>query len=154
MKLKNKKTGEIGTLIVDGAYSFVTNFAVEDDKRNRLGEYNSLTELNAEWEDYEEPKEYWYINEYGTVTMGEKYGRYTIYDKSKKNFGNYFDTKEEAEKAVERLRAWKRLKENGFSFHGYDDGYNHDFNSGHIEFYIKNNGDVLADLDLLFGGEE
>ena len=112
MKLRNKKTGEIGTLIVDGAYKFVTNFAVEDDEMNRLGEYDSLAELNDEWEDApEKPKEYWYINEFGTPTKADFVGRETLYDKCRKNFGNYFETEEEAEKAVEKLKAWKRLKD-------------------------------------------
>ena len=41
MKLRNKKTGEI----------------VEATDFNIISDYNSLAELNEEWEDYEEPKE-------------------------------------------------------------------------------------------------
>lgn len=104
MKLKNKKTGEIGTLIVDGAYNFVTNFAVENDERNRLGEYDSLAELNSEWEDYEEPREYWFINSCGAVEVRTEEEQPAVTDMHKQ-FGNYFETHEEAEKAVEKLKA-------------------------------------------------
>lgn len=112
MKVKNKKTGKIGTLIVDGAYKFVTNFAVEDDKGNRLGEYSSLAELNDEWEDYEEPKEYWYI--YAGKPQRADCG--DMLEEDFEQIGNHFVTKEEAEKAVEKLKAWKRLKDKGFRF--------------------------------------
>lgn len=47
MKLRNKKTGEIVSLQGELAY---------DDKVRFLSYYNSLTELNEEWEDYA-PKE-------------------------------------------------------------------------------------------------
>lgn len=33
-----------------------------------------------------------------------------------KAIGNYFETREEAEKAVEKLKAWKRLKDSGLKF--------------------------------------
>ena len=61
MKLRNKKTGEIFK---------VTYF-------NIISDYNTLAELNEEWEDYDE-------------------------------------TREQAEKAVEKLKAWKQLKDKGF----------------------------------------
>lgn len=35
-------------------------------------------------------------------------------EKQRKQFGNYFNTREEAEKAVEKLKAWKQLKDKGF----------------------------------------
>ncbi len=107
MKLRNKKTGEIGTLIVDGAYKFVTNFAVEDDEGNRLGEYNSLAELTEEWEDYEEPEMFYWIDYDGKICKAE----IGTMDRTKiKEIGNYFETKEEAEKVVKKLKAWKRVK--------------------------------------------
>ena len=94
MKLRNKKTGEInlGDLHLD--------------------DFNSLAELNEEWEDYEEPKEYFYIYA-NQVLKGECDG--FIEDRFKE-VGNYFETKEEAEKALEKLKAWKRLKDSGISF--------------------------------------
>lgn len=37
-------------------------------------------------------------------------------DSSRVKIGNYFETREEAEKAVERLKAWERLKDAGLKF--------------------------------------
>lgn len=37
-------------------------------------------------------------------------------DRSRAKIGNYFGTREEAEKAVERLKAWERLKDAGLKF--------------------------------------
>lgn len=92
---------------------------------------------------------YWYINEFGTATE-VTHTRENIYDKSRKNFGNYFGTKEEAERAVERLKAWKRLKDKGFGFESWFGA------SKDISFWLDTeiDGDIAKDLDLLFGGEE
>lgn len=141
MKLKNKKTGKIGTLIVDGAYKFVTNFAVEDDEMNRLGEYDSLAELNEEWEDYEEPK--------GSAL-----------DLMILTLINFIENEpdedkvdlEDCKQMLEKLKAWKRLKDKGFRF---------------VEGWLDNNDDFIIkaklghvglidqpDVHLLFGGEE
>ena len=160
MKLRNKKTGEIGNLKPyneDGRIWVWTDNVSKPEYR-----YNSLAELSEEWEDYEELKGYWYINEFGTPTE-ITHTRENIYDTQRKNFGNYFDTEEEAERAVEKLKAWKRLKDKGFSI----DGYTNDIGDNYYmpsDFIIKlnYNGDhrksysdgVFKDLDLLFGGEE
>ena len=153
MKLRNKKTGQTGYYLHthrDCESGRIKVAVLEDGKPfsefkpyEPIYDYDSLAELNAEWcdveDDYEEPKENMQIyQDEGAPTL-------VMID---------YVTKEEAEKAVEKLKAWKRLKDNGFSFHGYDDGYDHNFNSGHIEFYVKDSGDVLEDLDLLFGDEE
>lgn len=162
MKLRNKKTGAI--------------YKIEDiDLGNNadgiwlgLTKYNSLAELNEEWEDYEEPKKnYWYIDGDGeTYQMG---GIANITKSAMVNIGNYFETKEEAEKAVEKLKAWERLKDAGLKF-GRWDGYvnagdsiesgDHFDCCGFVNAYgqIYNNQDSYEqyrkDLDLLFGGEE
>lgn len=52
MKLKNKKTGEIG-------YPYFQNWkdisrVIVDKNAIQIAEYTSLAELNAEWEDYED----------------------------------------------------------------------------------------------------
>lgn len=58
MKLRNKKTGEIGDIAQTSAdciivyYPIVDGVATNPQKR---AIYNSLDELNDEWEDYEEP---------------------------------------------------------------------------------------------------
>lgn len=146
MRLKNKRTGEI--------IEFDAILPVKDVAGDSVAhlEYGSLAELNSEWEDApEEPKGYWYIDDVGVIQIDQVLSSVI---NMRKSIGNYFSSREEAELALRKLKAVKRLKDKGFSFHGYDDGYKHDFNSGHIEFYVKNDGDVLNDLDLLFGGEE
>ena len=57
MKLRNKKTGEIGKLHCDMNVSPAKYGVFEDtDIRGNYWEYDSLAELNEEWEDYM-PKE-------------------------------------------------------------------------------------------------
>lgn len=158
MKLRNKKTGEI----VDLVEGYLTDHAGEKIvlSPESIGDkeymYNSLAELNEEWEDYEEPEEYWYITDIGCVGL-ETDGKQV---ETRKACGNYFRTKEEAEKAVEKLKAWKRLRDKGFIFEGWAGGCKK------IDYTIKpidEEGDCLPhfldnetckDLDLLFGGEE
>lgn len=134
MKLRNKKTGEVITLI-----------------DHTFDNYNSLAELNEEWEDYEEPKEIWWLDNEGNVN----HGAIEVYDTFAKNIeiGNYFKAKEEAEKAVERLRAWKRLKDRGFRFKRYKYSDILEGTIG-IEAQFDNDGQAEQDLAFLFGGEE
>ena len=143
MKLRNKKTGEI------------KEFSLFDG--NVLQGGATLESLTDEWEDYEGQKEYLAINEFGTLVQ-ITHSRENIYDKSRKNFGNYFETKEEAEKAVEKLKAWKRLKDKGFKITGWtiDDGLRvsvcTNFDSEGI--YDEDRKEAKKDLDICFGGEE
>lgn len=117
--------------------------------------YNNLAELCEKWEDYEEPKDIWWLDNEGCVNhaSGE------VNDNFRKNrkIGNYFLSREEAEKAVEKLKAWKRLKDKGFRFDGYDVAHNGNSDLCGQLFYNAGKyciGDVEKDLDLLFGGEE
>lgn len=161
MKIRNKKTGEIGYLLVGKGsdYYIVTNDEWED-----CGKYNSLAELNAEWEDApEEPKEYWCIDWTGGVNkIIPLDSSHDKYEQSKKAIGNYFETEEEAEEAVEKLKAWKRLKDKGFKFDGLTFSY---WGRPCIEYtpgieciegvdYLRVDSQVEADLDLLFRAEE
>lgn len=144
MKLRNKRTGEI--------IEFDAILPVKDVAGDSVAhlEYGSLAELNDEWEDYEEPKEYWY---YDTTKNGVDKITH-LEDKGKDQaIGNYFETKEEAEKAVEKLKAWKRLKDNGFKIKGWK--FTPDMKQ--IEGnYVKIEAEVPQilinekDLDLLF----
>lgn len=153
MKLKDKETGEIGRI----AKTKTDDEEIEIITDTKVYLYKSISEVCKHWEDYEEPKEYWYINEFGTPTKADFVGRETLYDKCRKNFGNYFETEEEAEKAVEKLKAWKRLKEAGFEFSGWTHtpitksltGYNL-----HIKAYSDKLADYMDDLELIFGGGE
>lgn len=109
---------------------------------------NSLKDLE-EWEDYEEPKEHWYINFIGGIEKTDR-DENDEPGRAMTEIGNYFETKEEAEKAVEKLKAWKRLKDKGFRFIDHID---RDTGQGMTRYewdgYI--NGE---DLDLLFGGDD
>lgn len=161
MKLRNKKTGEIvepfGITCINGR----TFVRFDDGKGTFKFEVHSLAELNAEWEDYEEPKEYWYIDYDGGILCGETDN--SSAEKMMISMGNHFESLEEAEKAVEKLKAFKRLKDKGFRFVGVRGigkvidfdipaPYNHvafdeyNANEDELEFY--------TDLMLIFGGEK
>lgn len=150
MRLRNKITGEIET----ACPIYVQN----------CGEYSSLAELNAEWEDYEETKEHWCITMYGGITR-IKDDEEPIDDLIE--IGNYFNSKEDAYDALDRLKAWKQLKDKGFRFEGIKEDYTRilqsqgpfrtgkrylQFNKSEDEDWMKEN---WQDLNLLFsGGEE
>ena len=158
MKLRNKKTGKIGYLIAGKGSD---HYVVTNDDWDNCGEYHYLTKFNEDWEDYEEPKEIWYIDFQGTVRSASKEEN----DWFKENeIGNCFETREEAEKAVEKLKAWKRLIDKGFKFEGIKEDYTRilqhpirtgkrylQFNKSEDEEWIKENWE---DLELLFGDAE
>lgn len=149
MKLRNKKTGEIVDILCEYDITKGFCFGVDHHDGNpTMACYNSLAELNEEWEDYEEPEEYWCLSGSGEIRHTEDNG--VKFDKYHKEIGNYFSSREEAELAVRKLKAWKRLKDKGFKFTGHflgTEGLNI-----HYECDMKN--DISDDLDLLFSGEE
>ena len=127
-----------------------------------LSNFNSLAELNEEWEDYKEPEEdFWYID-----SDCETYGISRAFNQNdsndvlfNKSIGNYFETKEEAEKTLEKLKVWKRLKDKGVRIVGWDYSDNVDLNGCKFnddDFIVGlSAGDIdEEDLDLLFGGGE
>ena len=154
MKLRNKKTGEIGEVgyLGDSDGKILVNNINDLDT---IYEYDSLAEFNAEWEDYEELKEYWYIHVDGGIYKDIQDD--VRKDNGCKEIGNYFETREEAEKAVEKLKAWKRLKD-------YNVKFNLDFVKNKIDFTYSINNPLLDVLDgqeqifnnmkIVFGGEE
>ena len=125
MKLRNKKTGEMGIInhfdnqcIV--IYPIDENWNAKGDKKYV---YHSLAELNKEWEDVpEEPKGFWMINILGIVEHTHGLPENEI--EMMKEIGNHFETEEEAEKAVEKLKALTEAKEDGLVIKGYY--YNHE----------------------------
>lgn len=157
MKLRNKKTGEIAEPFGITCANGRTFVQFDDGKGTFKFEAHSLAELNKEWEDYEEPKEYWFIDFNGEIKEFELIG--FEWQGWMKEIGNHFETKEEAKKAVERLRAWKRLKDKGFKFNGWtiDDGLRISIctNTDEDDIYDEDKRRIKPDLDLLFsGGEE
>lgn len=172
MKLRNKLTGEIKDVESLGhekslrdkyGPQITLSWNTEYENLGECRTYDSLAELNEEWEDVpEEPKEYWFIDWTSENDLNNFIDSGDEVDESNKSIGNYFETREEAEKAVEKLKAWKRLKDRGFRF----ESFNFDrqpvtnamvnliikatFNEGYDKDAVK-----LGDLDLLFsGGEE
>ena len=150
MKLRNKKTGETGNLITICASTRV----FVDGESEKV--YNSLAELNEEWEDApEEPKDFWFIGE-DTRPHWENGTAPHVFVDRLKSIGNYFETKEEAEKTVEKLKAWKRLKDKGFKFRSL---WRYLLTDGGVDIRLSKSEywedeQVQDDLDLLFGGGE
>ena len=141
MKLRNKKTGEI--------------WDIGKILTNDYPSYDTLEQIYEEFEDYEEPKEHWCVTMYGRITR-IKDDEEPIDDLIE--IGNYFNSKEDAYDAWDKLKTWKRLKDAGFRFKGKKTDsttYKH-----YIEFEVCSkdvilfNDDIEADLELLFGGEE
>lgn len=145
MKLQNKKTGEIAEVKSVSFYCEGENGQRYEWSLRKYSDGITLAELNEVWEDYEEPDD-WFIDFNGKVV------RQPGTHEERKEIGNYFGTKEEAEKAVEKLKAFKRLKDCGFKFVGWerDKQYSGDY---HIEAEDYDKCDD-KDLDLIFGGEE
>ena len=141
--------------------------AIAEAGKIRTFFYEKLETFWNDWEDYEEPKRYWFIDAFGNIVQneitkhyGDEYTDMTATYENQKQIGNYFETPEEAEKAVEKLKAWKRLKDKGFKFCcdiEYEslcgNGFNIPLNAiMPPEAYTDT--EVSKDLDLLFGGEE
>ena len=150
MKLRNKRTGEIGHFISTNWNE--TALIIMDNNGVQLAKYSSFAELNKEWEDAldEEPKEYWFITWCGDVDK-ETYDGVDV-DKDCKAIGNCFESKEEAEQAVEKLKAFKRLKDKGLMFkHNKVIG-----EYGNVSYRLNYPANAIEqkDLDLLFGGED
>lgn len=148
MKLRNKKTGEIATLTLS------TNGEDMIIMGNDM--YAHITKLSElkDYEDYKEPTDHWHITFEGVICdLNPK--SLPEHSRNAKSIGNYFETKEEAEKAVEKLKAWKRLKDKGFKFGkwSWDDTQGH-YILEEINFVMDEYDGAEADLDLLFGGEE
>lgn len=140
MRLRNKKTGEIGNLIYRGLederiWVWIDNMSKPEYR------YNSLAELNEEWEDAKEPKEDY-------IRVIESFINYV--EEADESF--YCD--ESVKKFVEKLKAVKRLKYKGFRFDKWcndNEKYLGDFV---IYAHTKDLTDIVGDLDLLFGGED
>lgn len=153
MLLRNKKTGEVGELHFEPDKEYHFTVATEDPADIRI--YKELSLLSKEWEDYEEPKEYWWIDT-GALPMVRKSDNPTPSwgEDIDRIIGNCFETKEEAEKAVEKLKALANLRKSGFKFTRWD--ADEATTPIKFNFTIKAEADSAAidDLDLLFRGEE
>lgn len=133
MKLRNKKTGEI--IVCDGITESL--------------DYPNHYVLKNGWEDYEEPKIVYIVDTHGIIEDWTDFGECNWEDE--KEIGNYFETREEAERAVEKLKAWKRLKDAGLNIYSHaQNGYTIQIEASLDHLYDAS----LKDLDLLFGGKK
>lgn len=152
MRLRNKETGEIGCLY---ASRDAKKYQVLDENGCALGVYDTLPCLIADWEDHEEPKDIWWLDNEGNIN----YATSEVNDSFKKNreIGNYFKTREEAELAVRKLKAWRRLRDKGIEISHYD------FEGNKYETTVEVTLDIppsawsdetKRDLGTICGGEE
>lgn len=123
--------------------------------------FETLKGMNEMFEDApEEPKYFYCICTEGSINKYEveRYETET-WVKHAKSIGNCFNTREEAEKVVEKLRAWKRVKRDLVSLHWQrerDGSFSvwGEFKTGNTlraDVYL----DIHSkDLDICFGGEE
>lgn len=117
--------------------------------------YKSLKELYENWEDVPEEQEEYYFIRSESLTVGYSPISNTRSCRNRKEIGNYFETEEEAERAVEKLKAWKRLKDNGFEFLGIEKRGRHiNFYQGRSYETNKQCYQAIKDLGLIFGGKE
>lgn len=134
MKLRNKKTGEIIDI-------YKGEITLHYNQGRKTIHFKCLEDLE-EWEDYEEPKEHSFYN-FTPALLNNRKVVLIVDEKA---------TREEAKKVLEKLKAWKRLKDNGFEFRRWD------IIDGTINFMILPKGDyrekVYEDLRICFGGEE
>lgn len=148
MKLMDKKTGEIWTLINrnegTSAVLWVTN-------GSQTQVIESIEELTSRFEDYEEPKR-------------------SALDLTILTLANLIENEPDEDKVdlddckqlLEKLKAWQRLEKLGFRFIGETCEYKADKHFGSV--FYETSGDVsdvyedasefYDDLDLLLGGEE
>lgn len=113
--------------------------------------YDSIKDFTDHWEDApEEPKKHYEILGIGVVIERKNTGDEIFRNQNQREIGNDFETKEEAEKTVEKLKAWKRLKENGFKFTEWGVGFD---NNLVIKAEYKR-GQIYDDMNLLFSGKD
>ena len=156
MKIRIKETGELleDVKFIDTTLHKIT-IQYLDDGVLRECSIKNLSDIE-EVKDYEESKEYWFIDAFGNIIQnkltkhrGDTYTDMLSDYEMQKFIGNHFETPEEAEKTVEKLKAWKRLKDKGFRFVRHSstaDGV-------HTIEYIFDDDIPVEPLDLLFGGE-
>lgn len=140
MKLRNKKTGEIGELHYEPDKEY--HFAVAPEDPADIMIFKTLAELCEEWEDCK--KRIAHLEGIQNVFFTPN-GRVCI----------DYTTAKEAELAVEKLKALKRLKDKGFKFNSWT--IPEEPKTPHIKLVIEAEMDVPDspyDLDICFGGED
>lgn len=130
--------------------------------------YDTLERFCSDWEDVpeepeepegpeepEEPKEYWYMDYDGTVKCLQYLGY--SWQEEMKAIGNYFESEGEAKRALEKLKAWQRLKNLGTEILGWeirDMPTGGSWQTVNVKLNVKARKEPMELLDLLFEGEE
>lgn len=149
MKLRSKTTGKIYEIPL-----------IQIPNLPFGGNFSSLSSLNEEWEDYEpKDKDFWFFDEEGIIrdTKEENWPEESV--AAAKEIGDHFSSREEAERAVEKLKALTKLCKKGFEFNSVEM-----FSMGLIRIEasipinekttLQERSDITDSLYLLFGGEE
>lgn len=116
--------------------------------------YDCIEALYNDWSDYEEPKKHYEILAMGTVMEREDAEDEIFRNQEQREIGNYFSSREEAERAVEKLKAFANLRKRGLKFNGWtnaDRGM-----VGEFEIYcdaLELDG-IEQELEAVFGREE
>lgn len=118
MKLKNKKTGETITLKDDRELALLK--FVESSLPNGFILWEEVKETTR-WKPEIYNEIYYFINAAGMI-VEDTWSDSAGVDHERFEIGNCFQTKEEAKQAVEKLKAWKRLKDSGLKFKGWNKG--------------------------------
>ena len=158
MKLKTKFQDEDFELgeVVDASimYGCSDKIEVYCTEKMKHRKYNSIKDLTDHWEDtLEEPKEHWAIDQFGEPINVSGLSRLQL--EKLHRLGNDFPSENATMKAVERLRAWKRLKDKGFRFKRWV--IPKEPKTPHIKLVIEAEMDAPDspyDLDLLSGDEK
>lgn len=129
MKLKNKKTGEIVELE-----------SLQFDTVDRTYEFDNIAELEREWEDYEDD-DLSKIIEWIDKGLEDEILPVSVND------------------LVEKLKAWKRLKDKGFRFGHWVTVREKkcgkvEFKCDDIRLTFDEAQKIYDDISLLFGGED
>lgn len=108
---------EAGSLIHESDGVPAYTWATIDNFPNILTDWFEEIEEQTRWKPEMDQKYYCFGSD-GSVVDDDWCG--LSIDHNRFEIGNCFQTKEEAERAVEKLKAWKRLKDSGLKFKGWN----------------------------------
>ena len=140
MKLRNKKTGDVFDFdsITDLCFGSKIQLQATNMHNKPIYIFNSLAELNAEWEDYED-------DDLSKIIRWIDKG---LEDEVLPVLVNDF---------VEKLKAFKRLQDLGFRFEGVRFRNNHSYIEWKLEpkneLTDDETGKLIEDLYEVFGGK-
>ena len=146
MKLRNKKTGEIVFVKQNIADDNFKVYKIDGSVYKYAYKEITFEQLKRDYEQ-ENRNKYWFIRHNGFI---DKASNTYINIQACQEIGNLFETDEQARTAVEKLKAWKRLKDKGFKIYDWAVADNNE-----IRLFARYSASgIIDELDLLFGGDE